>query len=97
MYMHRAVRIFNFLRLNGELAHSGCESSKDRVHNAHLAGCCLSGIKLRLLVEGHLIEEPRVRVVLNANFDVDQHASAEERGAMTETFLGISQPCTETC
>ena len=38
------------------------------------------------------MEEPRVGIVLDTDFDVDEHASAEESSAMTDALLRESEP-----
>ena len=43
------------------------------------------------------MQEPRIRIILDANLDVDKHASSKECGAMSEAFLGDTQTCPETC
>lgn len=43
------------------------------------------------------MKEPRIRIILDADLDVDEHASSKECGAMSEAFLGDTQTCPKTC
>lgn len=85
--MDRAVRVFDLLRLDGEMSHPGGQSLEEGFHEARPAGSGPSVVELRLLIQGHPVEKPRVGVVFDADFDVDEHAPAEERGAMSDALL----------
>lgn len=43
------------------------------------------------------MQEPGIRIILDADFDVDEHASSKQCGAMSESFLGDTQTCPEAC
>lgn len=58
--MNRPVRVLNLLRLNGEMSHSGGQSLEEGFHEARPAGGGPSVVELRLLVQSHPVEKPRV-------------------------------------
>lgn len=87
MRVNGSVRVFDLLRLDGEVAHPGCHFLEDAVDEAgvfsHRAGCG----KLGLLIKSHPVEEPWVRIVFDADLDVHQHPSAEKSCAVSNAFL----------
>jgi hypothetical protein len=86
--MYSAIRMFDLLRLYRQVAHSRCQFLEDSFHEARPAGCGASGIKLGLLIEGHPVEKPWIRIVLDADFDIHEHTTPKEGGTMSNAFLG---------
>lgn len=97
MCVYSAVRMLYFLRLNREMSHPRRQFLEERLHKPSFASTVrcsrASTVQLRLLVKGHPVQEPRVRVILDVDLDVNQQASAEESRTVPETFLSEAQSC----
>lgn len=90
--------MFDFLRLDRELAHARRQLLQQRLHEAGGVSSRRSRriTELRLLVQRHPVQEPGIRVIFDADFDVHQHATAEESGAMSEASLGETETGSKT-